>query len=232
MRNMETITTSCHGESLGISLRIGIGSMGVTFAGNVAWIQFHLKAPKNIVILQRLCTKVGWCILTVSIQRTFVDNITSFYTSGRKCNFLNKGCDAAALQPVNINGWFWADGNKKIPPTNIPSRRTFWSAKGDSGKRQPDNFTGLKAGKLQNVKDKSGLTVEGLQEFYDEACLAVLNNKYNDGIQWHDVPCYLRSKIICEDSDLQMERLRKENGVDVTIPLTDVSPRVQLLAYL
>jgi len=36
MRNMETITTSCHGESLGISLRIG--SMGVTFAGNVAWI--------------------------------------------------------------------------------------------------------------------------------------------------------------------------------------------------
>ena len=28
------------------------------------------------------------------------------------------------------------------------------------------------------VKDASGLTVEGLQEFYDEACLAVLNNKY------------------------------------------------------
>jgi len=42
------------------------------------------------------------------------------------------------------------------------------------------------------VKDTSGLTVEGYQEFYDEACLAVLNNKYNDGIQWHDVPCYFR----------------------------------------
>ena len=42
------------------------------------------------------------------------------------------------------------------------------------------------------VKDPSGLTIEGLQEFYDEACLAVLNNKYQDGIQWHDVPCYFR----------------------------------------
>jgi len=154
------------------------------------------------------------------------DNISSFYTSGRKCNFLNKGCDAAALQPININGWFWADGNKKIPPTNIPSRQTFWSGKGDSGKRQPDNFAGLKALKLKNVKDGSGLTVEGLQEWYDEACLAVLNNKFRDGIQWHDVPCYFRSMVICEDSELQMERVKKENGVDVTIPQSDFTPRV------
>jgi hypothetical protein len=42
------------------------------------------------------------------------------------------------------------------------------------------------------VKDDSGLTIEGLQEFFDEACLAVLNNKYKDGIQWHDVPCFFR----------------------------------------
>ena len=39
------------------------------------------------------------------------DNISSVYTSGRKCNFQNKGCDAEHLQPININGWFWADGN-------------------------------------------------------------------------------------------------------------------------
>jgi len=148
------------------------------------------------------------------------DNVSSIYTSGRKCNFINKGCDASHLQPININGWFWADGNKRIPPTNIPSRLTFWSRKGDASKPQPDNFAGKKAGKLENVKDKSGLTVDGLQEFYDEACLAVLNNKYNDGIQWHDVPCYFRSRIICEDSDLQMERVKKEKGVDVSIPLT------------
>ena len=70
-----------------------------------------------------------------------------------------------------------------------------------------------------DVKDRSGLTVEGLQEFYDEACLAVLNNKYNDGIQWHDVPCYFRSRIICEDSDLQMERVKIEHGLDVSTPV-------------
>ena len=74
----------------------------------------------------------------------------------------------------------------------------------------------------EDVKDESGLTVEGLQEFYDEACLAVLNNKYNDGIQWHDVPCYFRSRIICEDSDLQMERVKIQHGVDVSIPDNEV----------
>lgn len=148
------------------------------------------------------------------------DNISSIYTSGRKCNFQNKGCDAATLQPVNINGWFWADGNTRIPATNIPSRHTFWSRKGEDGKPQPDNWEGKKKGKLPDVKDKSGLTVEGYQEFYDEACLAVLNNKYDDGIQWHDVACYYRSKIICEDSDIQMERVKKETNTDVRIPDT------------
>ena len=47
-----------------------------------------------------------------------------------------------------------------------------------------------------------------------------LLSRYNDGIQWHDVPCFFRSKIICEDSELQMERIRKEMGVDVTVPVT------------
>jgi len=147
-----------------------------------------------------------------------LDNITSVYTSGRKCNFKDKGCDAENLQPINVNGWFWADGNKRIPPTNTPSRLTFWSRTGEAGKPQPDNFEGLKAGKLKDVKDDSGLTIEGLQEFFDEACLAVLNNKYKDGIQWHDVPCFFRSKIICEDSDLQMERITSETKVDVKVP--------------
>ena len=29
------------------------------------------------------------------------------------------------------------------------------------------------------MKDPSGLTVEGLQEYYDEACLAALNNRWD-----------------------------------------------------
>merc|ERR1712062_467841 len=99
----------------------------------------------------------------------FKDNVSSIYTSGRKCNFQNKGCDSQTLQPININGWFCADGNKRIPPTNIPSRKTFWSRTGEKGKPQPDNWEGVKEGKLPDVKDKSGLTVEGYQEFFDEA---------------------------------------------------------------
>jgi len=58
---------------------------------------------------------------------------------------------------------------------------------------QPDNFEGVQAGKLKKVSDPVGLTVEGLQEWHDEACLAVLNNQYNDGITWHDVACHFRS---------------------------------------
>ena len=155
--------------------------------------------------------------------------------SWQMTNFLliKKEFDIALLNPYV--------GNKRIPPTNIPSRLTFWSRTGEAKKPQPDNYSGLTAGKLgksiqsptawsmtftwpmclDEVKDTSGLTVEGLQEFYDEACLAVLNNKYSDGIQWHDVPCYFRSRIICEDSDLQMERVLSQHGVDVTIPLRD-----------
>ena len=50
------------------------------------------------------------------------DNVTSVYTSGRKCNFQNKGCDGAHLQPINVNGWFWAGaGNGRIPATNQPA---------------------------------------------------------------------------------------------------------------
>ena len=32
------------------------------------------------------------------------------------------------------------------------------------------------------------------------------STRYRDGIQWHDEPCFFRSKIICEDSELQMTR--------------------------
>jgi hypothetical protein len=72
------------------------------------------------------------------IRRGFDKNFTLI--------FLCQGCDAENLQPINVNGWFWADGNKRIPPTNTPSRLTFWSRTGEAGKPQPDNFEGLKAG--------------------------------------------------------------------------------------
>jgi len=140
------------------------------------------------------------------------DNISSIYTSGRKCNFQGKGCDAAHFDPININGWFWAGANnQRLPSTNTRDANTFWSHTGPEGKPQPDNHEGLEAGKLRKVSDPVGLTIEGLQEWHDEACLAVLNNKYNDGQSWHDVACHFRSKIVCEDSDALLARVVREN---------------------
>jgi len=60
------------------------------------------------------------------------DNVSSVYTSGRKCNFKGKGCDAEHLQPINVNGWFWAGAaNKRIPATNQRAEDTFWSYTGE-----------------------------------------------------------------------------------------------------
>ncbi|XP_037795479.1 uncharacterized protein LOC119590811 [Penaeus monodon] len=50
-----------------------------------------------------------------------------------------------------------------------------WSATGADGVRQPDN-----------------------RENNNEACHAVLNNFYNDGIRWHDIGCHHVKPIICE----------------------------------
>merc|ERR1711993_98504 len=71
------------------------------------------------------------------------------------------------------------------------------------------------AGSQQMAENNIGITIEGLQEFHDEACLAVLNNKYGDGIKWHDVACHFRSVIVCEDSDQLINLIATQEGVDV-----------------
>lgn len=143
------------------------------------------------------------------------DNVSSIYTSGRKCNFQNKGCDGAHLQPINTNGWFWAGANNaRIPATNQPHPDAFWSNTGEKGEPQPDNWEGNKEGPI-DATDDIGITIEGLQEFHDEACLAVLNNKYQDGVTWHDTACHFRSVIVCEDSDQLITLIQAQEGVDV-----------------
>jgi len=101
-----------------------------------------------------------------------------FWTSGRKCNF--DGCDKPEFFPKNINGWFWSANQAKLGPTN---GRQFndWSPTGGAGVRQPDNRE---------------QTRQGGDE---EACLAVLNNFYGDGIKWHDVACHHEKPVVCED---------------------------------
>merc|ERR1719228_2029001 len=85
---------------------------------------------------------------------------------------------------------------------------------GETGIPQPDNHEGIKEGPI-NADNSIGITIEGLQEFHDEACLAVLNNKYGDGIKWHDVACHFRSVIVCEDSDQLINLIATQEGVDV-----------------
>ena len=65
---------------------------------------------------------------------SIADNVSSIFTSGRKCNFKGKGCDQEHLQPININGWFWAGaGNTRIPRTDqpAPAGDAHWSINGE-----------------------------------------------------------------------------------------------------
>lgn len=108
-------------------------------------------------------------------------NVKYIWTSGRKCNF--DGCDRPDLQPSIVNGWFWSGSNERMPATNITHGwRGDWSHTGGAGTPQPDNR-------------------EFAENGNDEACIAVLNNFYQDGVKWHDVACNHVKPWICEDSD-------------------------------
>lgn len=131
-----------------------------------------------------------FCMDSISFEspreyRTFqniikTENIPYIWTGGRKCNF--DGCDRPDLQPAIVNGWYWAPIGKKIPAKN---KCPFcdWSNTGGIKEAQPDN--------REFRESRNG---------NDEACIAVLNNFYNDGISWHDVACGHVKPIICQDS--------------------------------
>jgi len=102
------------------------------------------------------------------------------WTSGRLCNF--DGCDRPEFFPKDINGWFWSANQARLRPTNTDNK---WSHTGGSGRKQPDSREG------------------------EEACLAVLNNFYQDGIKWHDVACHHTKPIICEDVEGHLNFARR-----------------------
>lgn len=126
------------------------------------------------------------------VKQRMINGATRFFwTSGRKCNF--KGChDRKDLQPVIAKGWFWSGSGVRIGSTEdglYPEGD--WSPTGGAGKRQPDNRELELTGKN------------------DEACLAVLNNYYKDGVVWHDIACYHKKPFVCEDSDELLEYMRQ-----------------------
>ena len=67
-----------------------------------------------------------------------------------------------------------------------------------SNTRQPDNREGREGGE-------------------EEACLAVLNNFYGDGIKWHDVACGHEKPIVCEDVEGHIQFAR-QNFPNINIP--------------
>ncbi|XP_018022260.1 uncharacterized protein LOC108678359 [Hyalella azteca] len=123
-------------------------------------------------------------------------NVTYIWTSGRLCDFT--GCETREdLKPINIKGWFWSNTNQKIPPTNavIPTWNIQpWSAAGHFGGPQPDNAEF----QINNTT---------------ESCLGVLNNIYDDGIKWHDIACYHKKPVICEDSDVLIQYIEAVHNV-------------------
>jgi len=146
-----------------------------------------VETPEENVMVERLMNKY---------------NVDSLWTSGRLCNF--HGCDAPHLQPKHINGWFWSGSGARLPPTNETGegwKENPWSHTGflsqfaSHNVPQPDN--------AEYLMQRSGVTVE--------ACLAVQNNWYFDGIEWHDTACYRTKQFVCEDSDKMVNRIRRKH---------------------
>jgi hypothetical protein len=113
----------------------------------------------------------------------FMNNVKYIWTSGRLCNF--DGCDRRDFEPKNINGWFWSANQARLSPTNSRNQFHDWSGTGGARKAQPDSREG------------------------EEACLAVLNNFYGDGIKWHDVACHHEKPIVCEDVEGHLQFARR-----------------------
>ena len=76
---------------------------------------------------------------------------------------------------------------------NDPSASYYFFCFADQVIGQPDN--------AEYLLKPSQVTVE--------ACLAVHNNWYDDGISWHDVACYHRKPFLCEDSEALMRKARQ-----------------------
>ena len=95
--------------------------------------------------------------------------VREVWSSGRLCDKEVDGCDQPRFQPYNIRGWFWAATLATMGETNVFNGRKFngWSNTGPNGRAQPDGI----------------LKQDG---FGNQACMALLDNFFNDGLKWHD----------------------------------------------
>ncbi|KAK2725391.1 uncharacterized protein LOC136031838 [Artemia franciscana] len=162
----------------------------------------HKDAKNDWLDSRNLCRK--YCMDAVSIEteeeNEIVFNLVKkerlpyIWTSGRLCNF--KGCeDREDLRPLEVLGWFWSASGVKVSPTNKKPEgweNQPWSQTGHFKRPQPDNAE-------FEINETT------------EACLAVLNNVYKDGIAWHDIGCYHTKAVLCEDNDQLLKYIAATN---------------------
>ena len=121
------------------------------------------------------------------------------------------------FQPYNIRGWFWAATLATMGETNVFNGRKFngWSSSGPGGRAQPDGI----------------LKQDG---FGQQACMALLDNFFNDGLKWHDTKydgleiepvhdnllfrCNDRRHIVCEDLPVGNINFVRQQNPGVNIP--------------
>jgi len=85
--------------------------------------------------------------------------------------------------------------------TNVFNGRKFngWSSTGPLNKPQPDGI----------------LKADG---FGEQACTALLDNFFNDGLTWHDTKCNDRRHIVCEDLPVGNINFVRQQNPGVNIP--------------
>merc|ERR1712012_389659 len=127
--------------------------------------------------------------------------VREVWTSGRLCDKEVDGCEADRFQPYNIRGWFWASSLQSMGETNVFNGRKFngWSSTGPLNKPQPDGI----------------LKADG---FGEQACTALLDNFFNDGLSWHDTKCNDRRHIVCEDLPVGNINFVRQQNPGITIP--------------
>lgn len=106
-------------------------------------------------------------------------------------------------QDFNLEG-FWSGGyvshpiDERVINTVVWSSTTmeteivapgdgYFSKTGETNAPQPDNFAFVASGGTDRAKE--------------EHCVAVLNNRYNDGIALHDLTCDVRLPVVCQEID-------------------------------
>lgn len=174
----------------GITRHSSDGSCGPNQPGSDTgysyWVQCNPDSPNHC------CNKRGECRNNEYYDNCgcldcidFKEKIEFVWTSGRICDF--SGCETRNdLKPLLVKGWFWSGSNQAIPYTNEINAPEWsyipWSKTGHFSTPQPDNAE----------EEVNGVP---------ESCLAVAQDLYADGIQWHDISCYHPKPVICEDSD-------------------------------